>query len=66
MKNFGGYVVIMILFFIATLAFLEVDKRCSDMYGAGGKIAAEASEAASAAVRIMGEATETVVGRTAP
>ena len=53
MKNFGEYVLIMIVFFIAALAFLEVDKRCGDMYGTGRKIAAEASEAASAAVRIM-------------
>ena len=40
MKNFGEYVLIMIVFFIAALAFLEVDKRCGDMYGTGGKIAA--------------------------
>lgn len=53
MKNFGEYVLIMMVFFIAALAFLEVDKRCGDMYGTGGKIASEAAEAASAAVRVM-------------
>ena len=66
MKNFGEYVLIMIVFFIAALAFLEVDKRCGDMYGTGGKIAAEASEAASAAVRIMEAATETSMDTAAP
>lgn len=66
MKNFGEYVLIMIVFFIAALAFLEVDKRCGDMYGTGGKIAAEASEAASAAVRIMEAATETAMDTVAP
>ncbi|MCI6854940.1 MAG: hypothetical protein MR908_06450 [Firmicutes bacterium] len=66
MKNFGEYVLIMIVFFIAALAFLEVDKRCGDMYGTGGKIAAEASEAASAAVRIMEAATETAMDTAAP
>ena len=53
MKNFGGYVMIMLLFFIAALAFMEVDRRCSDMYGTGGRIVSEAAEAASVAVRIM-------------
>ena len=38
MKNFGGYVIIMLLFFIAAMAFMEVDRRCSDMYGTGGRI----------------------------
>ena len=66
MKNFSEYVLIMIVFFIAALAFLEVDKRCGDMYGTGGKIAAEASEAASAAVRIMEAATETAMDTAAP
>ena len=56
MKNFGSCVLIMILFFIAAMAFMEVDRRCSDMYGTGGRIVSEAAETASAAARIMGAA----------
>lgn len=54
MKNFGGYVLVMLLFFIAALAFLEVDRRCGDMYGQGGRIASGAAETADAAVKIIG------------
>ena len=53
MKNFAGYMLIMLIFFIAATAFMEVDRRCSDMYGTGGRIVSEATEAASAAARIM-------------
>ena len=56
MKNFGSCVRIMFLFFIAAIAFMEVDRRCSDMYGTGGRIVSEAAETASAAARIMGAA----------
>ena len=56
MKNFGSCVLILILFFIAAMAFMEVDRRCSDMYGTGGRIVSEAAETASAAARIMGAA----------
>ena len=55
MKNFGGYVIIMLLFFIAALAFMEVDRRCSDMYGTGGRIVSEDSESVSAVVRVMAD-----------
>ena len=55
MKNFGGYLLIMILFFIAALAFMEVDRRCSDMYGTGGRIVSEVSESVSAVVRVMAD-----------
>ena len=55
MKNFGGYVMIMLLFFIAALAFMEVDRRCSDMYGTGGRIVSEGSESVSAVVRVMAD-----------
>ena len=53
MKNFGGYVLIMILFFIAAMAFMEVDRRCCDMYGTGGKIVSEAAQIASAAAKVL-------------
>ena len=53
MKNFGSCILIMILFFIAAMAFMEVDRRCSDMYGTGGRIVTEAAEAVSAVARIM-------------
>ena len=56
MKNFAGYMLIMLIFFIAATAFMEVDRRCSDMYGTGGRIVSEAAETASAAARIMGAA----------
>ena len=55
MKNFGGYVIIMLLFFIAAMAFMEVDRRCSDMYGTGGRIVLEVSESVSAVVRVMAD-----------
>ena len=55
MKNFGGYVMIMLLFFIAALAFMEEDRRCSEMYGTGGRIVSEVSESVSAVVRIMAD-----------
>ena len=55
MKNFGGYIMIMLLFFIAALAFMEVDRRCSDMYGTGGRIVSEVSESVSTVVRVMSD-----------
>ena len=53
MKNFAGYMLIMLIFFIAATAFMEVDRRCSDMYGTGGRILQEAAEVAGAAARVM-------------
>ena len=52
MKNFAGYMLIMLIFFIAATAFMEVDRRCSDMYGTGGRILEEAAEVAGAAARL--------------
>ncbi len=43
----------MILFFIAAMAFMEVDRRCCDMYGTGGKIVSEAAQIASAAAKVL-------------
>lgn len=45
MRNFKQCLLITLLVFIATLAFLEVDRRCSDMYGTGGKIAGSVANA---------------------
>ena len=53
MKNFGRYVLIMIIFFIAAMAFMEVDRRCSQMYGREGRIVEKAAETVSIAAGVF-------------
>ena len=53
MKKFGRYVLIMIIFFIAAMAFMEVDRRCSQMYGREGRIVEKAAEAVSIAAGVF-------------
>lgn len=38
MKGFKLYFTVGLLFFVAALALLEVDRRCGLMYGEGGTI----------------------------
>ena len=40
MKNFRDCIIIMTIFFLAALAFLEVDRRCSGMYNREGRLEA--------------------------
>ena len=53
MKKFGRYVLIMIIFFIAAMAFMEVDRRCSQMYGREGRIVEKAAETVSIAAGVF-------------
>ena len=53
MKNFGRYVLIMIIFFIAAMAFMEVDRPCSQMYGREGRIVEKAAETVSIAAGVF-------------
>lgn len=36
MRDFRDCVIIALVFFVAALALLEVDRRCADMYRKGG------------------------------
>lgn len=42
MRNFGECVLIFLLFFMAAVAVLEIDRTCSQMAGTGGDITASA------------------------
>ncbi len=49
MRNLRDCIIIAAIFFLAALALLEVDRRCADMYNAGGRL----EEAAVRAVNMM-------------
>ncbi|MBQ8564157.1 MAG: hypothetical protein IJ443_09765 [Firmicutes bacterium] len=42
MRNLGECVLVFLLFFIAVVAILEVDRNCREMTGYGGDITASA------------------------
>ena len=42
MKQFGQCVLVMVLFMLATLAVLQIDRQCKAMTGRGGDITASA------------------------
>ena len=49
MKNFMQCVLIFLLFFMATVAIIQVDRQCREMTGSGGSVSAFADTAAVAA-----------------
>jgi len=42
MRNFGQCLLVFVLFFMAAVAILEIDRNCREMTNYGGEIAASA------------------------
>ena len=53
MKNYGHYIIIALVVFIAAMALFEVDRRGSIMYGSEGRIT---DAAVNVAVNAAGQA----------
>ena len=54
MKNFGRYVLIMIIFFFSAIAYMQQNRRRCHFYGSEGRIVEKAAET----VRIAAGAVE--------
>lgn len=57
MKNFMQCVLIFLLFFMATVAIIQVDRQCREVTGSGGSVSAFAD---SAVVTASGKAVKAV------